>query len=743
MADTRSSDPHHVRVAGIRLTILAAFVALPAANYHTFDGIPFDSLPEYLLLLATAPIVGWPWLRRRWQSAIGAMWSRAVTIATVTIVIGLAAKCALFFGGGFAGFAACYRALDEAPRAGLCERSYANPFGRFQATRVDREIDFRPTNWNLSFFNDNRFNYYNWEEGTIPRWRIPFSANWRGIVSHPTDREVSVTYVGSGTIAIGPRRVALEPSYERTRTVDLTIPAGRQRLWIDYAFDDGARIGPTTEGDDREPIATFRVQDKTTAGAVPLRAAPPPTGWLVAGYAVDLVSVGVAVALLWFYGTILVAQWPLLLIAGAAASLVLVDTGSFRILTADGVLVLSLSALGLVALSRRRPQAAFCAVACGVALVMLADEAAIAESLQSVVLRIGGTDALTYESFAHEMLDTWSLRGGEDVFYYQPLFRYIRFVEHLLLGDGDVLVAAFARSLVVLSALWMIWKFRVPGAVSTIVSVASMGLLLVLLNSVFIADLVRQGHTEYPPLVAVPLFFPLLFVPRTTPSTLGVGLVAAALIARINQAPALLWLLGCHLWVLIRRHRREAGLACLVVAVIGLFPAAHNLYYGGELVFTTRSIATADNIALVSTAPSEPGNDKISRALGQLGLVLYDTATQERHPQDGGGLLPVFRGLQLLWLLSILSVCVSGPRPRAGGTRSVRLTYWLPRAVGDVRHVAILLAPVVFLAPHLFFYWALPRHIVIAYVAMAATALYAVGVVRPVLQARTPSGRST
>jgi hypothetical protein len=169
MADTRYRDRPHDRFASTRLAILAAFVALPAANYHEFDGIPFDSLPEYLLLLAIAPIVVWPWLRQRWRSALGRPSSRTVTIATVTVVIGVAAKCALFFGGGFAGFAGCYRALDEEPRAGLCERSYTNPLGRFQATRVDRQIDFAPTDWNLAFFNDNRFNYYNWVEGTIPR----------------------------------------------------------------------------------------------------------------------------------------------------------------------------------------------------------------------------------------------------------------------------------------------------------------------------------------------------------------------------------------------------------------------------------------------------------------------------------------------------------------------------------------------------------------------------------------------
>ena len=120
MADTRYRDRPHDRFASTRLAILAAFVALPAANYHEFDGIPFDSLPEYLLLLAIAPIVVWPWLRQRWRSALGRPSSRTVTIATVTVVIGVAAKCALFFGGGFAGFAGCYRALDEERRAGLC-----------------------------------------------------------------------------------------------------------------------------------------------------------------------------------------------------------------------------------------------------------------------------------------------------------------------------------------------------------------------------------------------------------------------------------------------------------------------------------------------------------------------------------------------------------------------------------------------------------------------------------------------
>jgi hypothetical protein len=402
--------------------------------------------------------------------------------------------------------------------------------------------------------------------------------------------------------------------------------------------------------------------------------------------------------------------------------------------------VLPLFALTLAAFSRRARNPAFCAAACGVALLMLASEVALAGSAQSVFLRIGGTDALTYESFAHEILDTWSLRGGEDVFYYQPLFRDVRFVEHLLLGDGDVLVAAFARTLLLVSALWMIWRFRVGGAVSAVVSVAAMALLLVLLNSVFIADLLRQGHTEYPPLVALPLFFTLLFGRRRTPSTLGAGLAAVALIARINQAPALLWLLGCHLWSLVRRQGREAALAAAVVLVIVLMPAAHNLYYGGELVFTTRGIGVSASIAALPDDHRGTWDEIVDRIIGQLGGVLYDQGADERHPQDGGGLRPVFRGLQILWLLAIVSVFVSRSPRIAGRPFSVQLTARPWRGMGDLRHAAILLAPLVFRAPHLF-YWAIPRHIVIAYVAMAATALYAVGVVRPSRQGAGVSSR--
>ena len=62
-----------------------------------------------------------------------------------------------------------------------------------------------------------------------------------------------------------------------------------------------------------------------------------------------------------------------------------------------------------------------------VAILMVTHEIQVKGALGVVLLRSGGNDFLTYEGFARTILDTWSFQGGEDVFYYQPAFRYLRF----------------------------------------------------------------------------------------------------------------------------------------------------------------------------------------------------------------------------------------------------------------------------------------------------------------------------
>ena len=98
--------------------------------------------------------------------------------------------------------------------------------------------------------------------------------------------------------------------------------------------------------------------------------------------------------------------------------------------------------------------------------------------------RTTGNDWLTYESQARSML-YGSLKGGEDIFYYQPGWRYFLFVERAVLGDGDVLRSIFAFATVSLSTIALgFWGLQGRRSVRTTAAIATLvGVSLLVLNS--------------------------------------------------------------------------------------------------------------------------------------------------------------------------------------------------------------------------------------------------------------------
>jgi hypothetical protein len=75
------------------------------------------------------------------------------------------------------------------------------------------------------------------------------------------------------------------------------------------------------------------------------------------------------------------------------------------------------------------------------------------QNFETVLFRSRGDDWMTYQAFAREMLAGNPLRGAEDVFYYQPGYRYVLFVLRLLFGDGDAAVAIALIASFVIGAL--------------------------------------------------------------------------------------------------------------------------------------------------------------------------------------------------------------------------------------------------------------------------------------------------
>jgi hypothetical protein len=325
--------------------------------------------------------------------------------------------------------------------------------------------------------------------------------------------------------------------------------------------------------------------------------------------------------------------------------------------------------------------------------------------LNVVQYRAAGDDWLTYESFARSILETWSLRGAEDVFYYQPLFRYVRFAEHFVLGDGDPFLLAWAVVTLTWGLFWLgaVAIGRRRASFRTII-LAFAGLLLVLLaTSPTVLDLVHAGVSEYPTWIALPFLLPMLFVSSSTRAwLLGATLLGLSLLTRTNQLPAVLATLGLFLWRGWRIRPRAAIAAGLMFGAVALLPTLHNYYYGGRLVPLTTSAGIPANLVLPPVRLLDVARDAEvrTRLRTQVERMLYV-----------GGSDRVFgmavRGLQVLWVVTIGAWAVTG-----------RASLPLALLVG---------LPVCYLVPHVFYQatHGYPRHFLIGYLAMGAVVLLA------------------
>ena len=719
-------------MALVALALLAAFFAMPSANYHTFSGIPFNSLPEYVGFLALFLIVVWPSLREQWRALFVRRSSRQIGWTVAIFCAGILTKGALLTNGGYEGFVACYRSIDEAPETGQCENSYGNAFRQINATRIDRRLEFGPQDWNLSFVNHIKFNYYPWIQGSIPRERIPFSAHWRGVLDHNSDQDLELTYVGNVQIWIGSRQLSFGSSYVEPRTVHIPVPAERRSLIIAYTFDDGARVGMASEPG---PLPSFHLRTRTPTGTAPLQAEAIPIMWRVSGWFVDTIAVGGVLLVFAFYRRLIARQWPVLLVASLAAWLMYIQSTEWQFISLDTAFLISL-AVPVVTILRRQPRTAGLLLAYwSVAILVLVHEVLSTAPLGSVFLRRGGSDSLAYESFARSILDTWSLQGGEAVFYYQPLFRYIRFFEHLILGDGDVLITTFARTLLIVSVLCMTWRFRTPGRLNAAVSLSALVLLLSLVNNVSVVNMMRAGLSEYPTWIIFPLCFSLLVHRHGPYGVLSSAMLGVSLITRFNQAPGLIWMFLARGYNALRIKERRFIYAAAVLAFVCLLPVGHNFWYGKQLNFTIQSTAINYNLVLRPVDYLNASNDDALRelVLRQLDRIFYGSSSNARPARQGGELQLVFRGLQILWMTAFIATFVSASVRVANKKPVLRCRLNHLRFPDTLYNLLILLLPGVFLAPHFFYqvdnYY--PRHIFIAYLAMAAVALYASALARP------------
>jgi hypothetical protein len=318
-------------------------------------------------------------------------------------------------------------------------------------------------------------------------------------------------------------------------------------------------------------------------------------------------------------------------------------------------------------------------------------------SWSSVLVRSGGDDWLTYESHARSILETGTLEGGEAVFYYQPLYRYAKFLLRLAFGESEFLVhvastAAMNGGILVMTARLapeLAGQARLLGCAAVVA-------MLSMVTAGWIHTITLRGLSEPVAWALFPWSIALLFgATRTSSATLGVTLAAAGALTRLNHLPGVL--MTC-LAAALREWPRHLTLkprhAVILVALL-LLPLAHNLGYGGAFVLTTNSLAIPGNLVIRPDALLDAGPEARDTMATQLGRMFNTAAGWWPSDQLTTGL----RAAEALWLVAI-------------GMAAWRRTWF---------HTAIAALPAAYLGVHLLYqihvYY--PRHIISAHLAMA------------------------
>jgi hypothetical protein len=673
----------------------------PSINLQLFDGLPLSRLYEFGALVLLVPFLIFPNLRKGQIDFWKGQKIRPVYL-WITLAIILLLKGILLASGTHTGFSACYRSIAEPtsithedlpPRE--CERSYENLLDRFSATRLDSSIWFLPDTWNLVFLNTDRYNYYDWESGNILRARIPLEAIWSGIPEVQPGDTVRIEYAGEGTVAWGDSQILLPPSYGASKVVEFTASPNNTTLQIDYTFNDGSRSGqdPQSWG----PRATIEVSAGKPGHLVPLTAKDPPPGWQAAALLADVLI------LLWLVSCI-PALWNSVRRDLPALVLFCAGIGLFSLLPVAPLIRevgitggLAIFLIFHLAIRPFRPVTIYAAViAAAFAILHVWSTGGAAQ----VLLRSAGNDPLSYESQAYSILYKGSLQGGESVFDYIPMYRYIKYLEHAIFGDGNMLYAVAQ-----LAAFFggVFWLFLMAGkrkvmALPKIIMVG-LGCTLIFLGGYYVSGIIRDGLSEYDTWILLLWALPALYWQGSSAAILsGTLALAVSYTIRPNQILGILWILFLAAIGSWRKYARTVLLAGVLALGIALLPLLHNLYFGHQWVLSATSGNLPVNLLLLPST--------------WLAFLQGDPAAVETVHQQIGMVFLIADVPRSVWpTLAAMALCFVCWLGVAG--YSVARWRWF--------ELAILAVPVFFLAIHFIYgvstYY--PRHIVIAYSSMA------------------------
>lgn len=731
--------------------ILIAFCLLaPSYSGTVFSGVPLNTKLEFFVFLFLISFLLGLILIKRLNFSL----NRKIILSSIPIVLIIVLKIVLFVqtANHPEGFKACYRALINELPEGECEFSFDHFLkSKRDFTRYDEIIDF-DSDWKLGFWNESRFNVWQWVEGNQIRERNPFEVTWRGNILIPADSEAKlhITYTGEGNIQLGNNIIPLPTVYQSKNTVLVNVygviskDLAKQNdelilpIKIYYRFQDNSKVGMDKNALD--PNSNMSVKLITEKEGINFL-----RSYYVKDFKVIILSLFLDSMIALFILVLIVSHLVLLykeskflfivyVLGGVVALINLIFQFSTSFInSAFKNSVFFFIVVTIVYFTRKNKRVLYFFISF-IFLTQLFVH--INEDLGRVLYRGPGDDPMTYESHSRSIGKSENitdfLRGGRDIFYYQPFFRYYLAFNHILLGDGNNSVSLFNKFLFLFTIpfIFLFFSQRLRFIPALVFSLTFMNILYEwgFLYLYF-------GLSEYPAWLFLIMAVYLLFYNKSHLGYfIGFVLLGLATITRINFLPGILYLiLVFYIYYLLSRlniYRQKVWLkryriiiiSFLILIVIYSLVPLHNYFFGKEWVFTTSS--SAINLRL---QPSRMlwvfSDERIQQfVLNRLELMFY--LDWNSFSDKSFYSLQNFRFfVNLFFFLLMISFLFNIVRLVKIIGSSIR-RFNLKKEI--ILNLLFILIPISFLFIHLFYvievYY--PRHIVIAHMMIYLFSVY-------------------
>ena len=622
--------------------LIAVGLLLPSNQSARFSGLPLATVPEILALLVLLYSVFIHLARQHERALTNPIrtphWAVAVGIGVIVL------KLILFFSVPTSGrFEVCYQATDETFSTTCLPTFEPHPeFAKqsefFPSRSTDvRKINFGPrqqntqslsgSTWRLPFVNSFKYDegYRSWIDDDLDVEIFPFRATFKAHISLSQNELIRITYVGEAQITNSNKQRLLIPSYDSSRTVEIGGVTGDTEFEVKYAF----LRTQTNDEHIEKPYAQLRVERVDEDGIRPLI----PTMPLIVASLI-LFTDGLTVLLL---GLLLwqIRRHITLLLVSIVLGLAL-QLSDFQI----GLPILGKVELGivLVALLLIGVLRGWWSTIVAIGPILVASGKQVLSEVQSItgsvgyldqiLVRLRGNDHLVYHSLVREMLETGFLRGGENVFYFQPGIRYFFYLQGVLFGESSVISGTVSTALLGLGILAVVSGLRSQRwgmlAVSQLIGIVS---LTIWWSSSHTTQSAVFGLSEFGTWILLLFVFGLVIRELSPGVIVLIGVLLSWIVwIRPNQGIAMIGL-GLAVVMIYRRQTRVSIFGSLLLfsvffASLLLIPI-HNVAFGNVFVILPNGHLAAEQQSWSTILRVMNDPDTQTFLLAQLRALLY------------------------------------------------------------------------------------------------------------------------